>query len=435
VDYDDVMPRVILISIDGLAHFYWNDPAARMPELRGLAERGAVADGMATVFVSTTWPSHVSLVTGVSPRAHGVVSNHILNRATAGAEDFTGDPVYDAADLVQAPTIYDRAHAAGLRTAAIDWPATRRAASLDFNLPFFKNQEIFEAHTAPAVWKELADLGYPIERQGEWAELPRRFLKDAMVADLAIDVLRRHTPDVLLVHFLCADSHQHLYGPRSPEAYWAIAYIDGLVGRVLAALGADGLDRTSVVVVSDHGFLPVTREIRPNVRLRRRGVLRLDAAGALAHAQARFVMNHGAGWVYALDGDRARMARDLRPELAALEGVSAVWTPDEYAPLGLPTPDENPRAGDLLLEAAPGFMLSDEMRGDDEHGPPRYRGTHGQRPMHADNRALFIAAGRGLRRGGRLGPITSRDVAPTLATLLDLPAAPAEGRTLTEILS
>ena len=435
MDYDGVMPRVLLISIDGLAHFYWNDPAARMPVLRGLAERGAVADGMATVFVSTTWPSHVSLVTGVSPRTHGVVSNHILNRATAGDEDLTGDPVYDAADLVQAPTIYDRAHAAGLRTAAIDWPATRRAASLDFNLPFFKNQGIFEAHTAPAVWKELATLGYPIERQGEWAELPRRFLKDAMVADLAIDVLRRHAPDVLLVHFLCADSHQHLYGPRSPEAYWAIAYIDGLVGRVLAALGADGLDRTSVVVVSDHGFLPVTREIRPNVRLRRRGVLRLDAAGTLAHAQARFVMNHGAGWVYALDGDRARLARDLRPELAALEGVSAVWTPDEYAALGLPTPDENPRAGDLLLEAAPGFMLSDEMRGDDEHGPPRHRGTHGQRPVHPDNRALFVAAGRGVKRGERLGPITSRDVAPTLATLLDLAPAPAEGRTLTEVLS
>ncbi len=432
--YHRPVPRLVLISIDGLAHFYWGDAAARMPVLRGLAEHGATADGMATVFVSTTWPSHVSLVTGVGPRAHGVVSNHILNRATGGAEDFTGDPVYDAADLVLAPTIYDRAHAAGLRTAAIDWPATRRAASLDFNLPFFKSQQVFEAHTAPAVWKELAQLGYPIERQGEWAELPRRFLKDAMVADLAIDVLRRHAPDVLLVHFLCADSHQHLYGPRSPEAYWAIAYIDGLVGRVLASLGPDGLDRTSVVVVSDHGFLPVTREIRPNVRLRRRGVLSLDAGGGLAHAQARFVMNHGAGWVYALEGDRARLARDLRPELAALEGVSAVWTPDEYAALGLPTPDENPRSGDLLLEAAPGFMLSDEMRGDDEHGPPRYRGTHGQRPLHADNRALFLAAGRGLKRGVRLPPITSRDVAPTLTTLLELPPAPAEGRALTEAL-
>jgi predicted AlkP superfamily pyrophosphatase or phosphodiesterase len=255
-----------------------------------------------------------------------------------------------------------------------------------------------------------------------------------MVAAPSTDVLRRHAPDLLLVHFLCADSHQHLYGPRSPEAYWAIAYIDGLVGRLVAALGRDGLDRTSVVVVSDHGFLPVTREVRPNVRLRRRGVLHLGADGTLAHADARFVMNHGAGWVYALNGDAARLARDLREELASLEGVSAVWTPDEYAALGLPTPGENPRAGDLLLEAAPGFMLSDEARGDDELGPPRYRGTHGQRPLHADNHAVLVAAGRGIKREVRTGPITSRDVAPTLTTLLGLPAAPAEGRALTEIL-
>jgi predicted AlkP superfamily pyrophosphatase or phosphodiesterase len=436
VGYHGAVPRVLLVSIDGLAHFYWRDPAARMPVLRGLAERGAVADGMATVFISTTWPSHVSLVTGVGPRAHGVVANHILNRATRRAEDFTGDPVYDAADLVRAPTIYDRAHAAGLRTAAIDWPATRRAASLDFNLPFFKNQAVFETHTAPDVWRELGELGYPIERQGEWAELPRRFLKDAMVADLAIDVLRRHAPDFLLVHFLCADSHQHLYGPRSPEAYWAIAYIDGLIGRLLAALGSDGLDRTSVVVVSDHGFLPVTREIRPNVRLRRRGLLRLDADGGVASAEARFVMNHGAGWVYTLgEGDGARLARDLRGELSSLEGVAAVWTPDEYAALGLPTPAENPRAGDLLLEAEPGYFMVDQMTGEEELGPPRYRGTHGQRPHHADNHAFFLAAGRGVQPGAALAHITSRDVAPTLAALLGLPASPAEGRALTEILA
>ena len=66
--------------------------------------------------------------------------------------------------------------------------------------------------------------------------------------------------------------------------------------------------------------------------------------------------------------------------------------------------------------------------------PPRYRGTHGQRPHHADNHALFLAAGRGIERGVTLGRITSRDVAPTLATLLDLPLAPAEGRVLTEVL-
>ena len=76
------------------------------------------------------------------------------------------------------------------------------------------------------------------------------------------------------MHFLCADSFQHLHGPRSPEAHWAIEYIDGLIGRLLEALPAGALDRdTAVAVVSDHGFLATPRELRVNVHLKsaRRG--------------------------------------------------------------------------------------------------------------------------------------------------------------------
>src|SRR5207247_348990 len=58
-----------------------------------------------------------------------------------------------------------------------------------------------------------------------------------------------------------------------PEAYWALEYVDGLIGRLLGALPAGALDHTTVFVLSDHGFLPSTREIRPNVRLRRLGAL------------------------------------------------------------------------------------------------------------------------------------------------------------------
>ena len=421
------MRDVLLISIDGFAGFYWSDPRARMPTLRALAERGVVAPRMECVFPSTTWPTHVSLVTGALPARHGVVANSILNRRTRTAEDLTGDPVYDAAELLRVPAVYDVAHAAGLRTAAVDWPATRHARSLDFNLPFFKDQQVFESHTAPAVWAELAALGFPMDRQGQWAQLPQRFLKDAMVADVAAHVARRHAPRLLLAHFLCVDSHQHLHGPRSPEAYWAIEYVDGLIGRLLAALAAEGrADRTAVVVVSDHGFLPVTQEVRPNVRLRQLGVA----------AEARFVMNHGAGFLYALaDRGRDALVRDLAPELARLEGVAAVWAEDGYAALGLPPRDSNAWVGDLVLEATPGFCFVDEPNGEALVAPPRYRGTHGQRPGHADNAAFFLAAGAGITKGTTLGPITSRGVAPTVAALLGLSMTAPDGGLLQGVLS
>src|SRR5678815_2229923 len=146
-------------------------------------------------------------------------------------------------------------------------------------------------------------------------------------------------------------------------------------------------------------------------------------------------MNHGAGYVYLGGrGDRARLARDLARDLAGLEGVAGAWTADEYEPLGLAAPAENVLAGDLILDAAPGYCFGDEARGEDLHAPPRYRGTHGQRPDHPDNAAFFLAAGAGVRPAGPLGPITSRDVAPTLASVLGLEMGPVEGRRLDEAL-
>jgi predicted AlkP superfamily pyrophosphatase or phosphodiesterase len=431
------VPRLLLISIDGFAGFYWRDPLARLPTLRTLAARGVVTPRMATVFPSTTWPTHVSLVTGVSPARHGVVGNSILDRRTGRREDLTGDPVYDAAEILRSPTLHDIAHAAGRSTAAVDWPATRHAASLHFNLPFFKSQEVFERHTAPAVWAELTALGFPMDRQGAWAELPRRFLKDRMVAEVAAHVLHRHRPDVLLVHFLCVDSFQHLHGPRSPEAYWAAGYVDALVGDVLAALPAPGLEGDTIVaVVSDHGFLPVDRDVRVNVRLRQLGLLDVGADGAVIRAGARLVMNHGAGWLYLDAGsDRDRVAHQLVPELAKLEGVANVWTEDAFEGLGLPRPDDHRLVGDLLLEATPGYCFSDDATGDAVVTAPRYRGSHGHRPTHADNAAFFLAAGPGIARGLELPAIESRDVAPTLAQLLGLSLPRPEGRVLTEALA
>jgi hypothetical protein len=144
-------------------------------------------------------------------------------------------------------------------------------------------------------------------------------------------------------------------------------------------------------------------------------------------------MNHGAAYLYVLDAaNPAGTARDVGRELAKLEGVSHVWTPPEYEALGLPTPDHNAHAGDLLLEAAPGWSFVDDADGDALLGPPKYLGTHGQLPAHADNAAFFLAAGAGIRRGVELGPITSRDVAPTLAQVLAIQMPDVEGRVLTE---
>src|SRR5690242_6776085 len=58
---------VVMISVDGLAGFYLDDPKAEMPTIRALATEGARASSMEASTPTVTWPNHTTLVTGVNP--------------------------------------------------------------------------------------------------------------------------------------------------------------------------------------------------------------------------------------------------------------------------------------------------------------------------------------------------------------------------------
>ena len=62
-------------------------------------------------------------------------------------------------------------------------------------------------------------------------------------------------------------------------------------------------------------------------------------------------------------------------------------------------------------------------------------GAHGYIATDPDLRALFIASGRGIKRGVTLDVVDNLDVAPTAARLLGLDLKNVDGRVLTEILS
>src|SRR5262249_3587563 len=125
---------------------------------------------------------------------------------------------------------------------------------------------------------------------------------------------------------------------------------------------------------------------------------------------------------------------ELAREIGKMEGVSAMWSSDEYPSLGLPLPADHALVADAMFEAAPGYSFGDTAVGEEEHGTPRYLGTHGQRPMHADNTAVFLAAGAGIARGLEIGAIKSRDVAPTVARRLGLTMERVEGVVLERVL-
>src|SRR5688500_12869793 len=84
--------HVILVSIDGLAAFHLRNHALDLPNIRALAAAGVQAESSETVFPSVTHPSHTTLITGVSPRQHGVVGNQVRDRRTGREFHITNLP-------------------------------------------------------------------------------------------------------------------------------------------------------------------------------------------------------------------------------------------------------------------------------------------------------------------------------------------------------
>jgi len=72
-------PIVIVLSWDGVRHDYLD--RADFPALKRIEREGLRADRLIPVFPSSTFPNHVSMVTGTYADRHGIVGNRFLDPA------------------------------------------------------------------------------------------------------------------------------------------------------------------------------------------------------------------------------------------------------------------------------------------------------------------------------------------------------------------
>ena len=420
--------HVILITIDGLAAYYLSDPQAPLTTLRRLAAEGASAEALRVSNPSTTWPNHTTLITGVSPARHSVLFNGRLVRQGSG------QPVRIEGDrnqnqLIAVPTLYDRLHGLGYRTAAVNWPGTRAASTLDDNWP--DTPDAIPSMT-PRLRAELV-RDKILNNRSDSADLgAKAAAQDQAWCAAAIHLLQARPPNLLLLHLLSTDVIQHRHGPQSPEAYAALANADARIADLVHALDAIDLrNHTTLVLASDHGFEKPSWLISPNVLLRKAGLLR---PGPRRRAQS--ISEGGVAFVYLTNPASAKEDREkVIALLSGVEGIEHIIEPPHYAELGLPAPTTNPQSGDLLLVAKPGYAFSDEFFDDDTLTPiPIPLGSHGYLATDPRMNGILVFWGRGIRPGARLRSVDNRDVAPTIGALLGNQLPETEGRVLREIL-
>jgi predicted AlkP superfamily pyrophosphatase or phosphodiesterase len=403
---------VVLISIDGFPAYVLDDPRLPVPTLRRLMREGASAHGMTIVNPTVTWPNHTTLATGVAPAKHGVLYNGIVI-----AEPGQPPRVEQRgrADLVRVPTVYDAVHQAGLSTAQVDWVPPQTGGTIDWS---------FEENPDPkgVVEREMVAAGLITEAEVADFKKGNPPWRDLMWTRAAAHILKTHRPNLLLFHLLNLDATHHRYGPKTPAALTGIALADARVAEILVALEQAGLkDQATVIVVSDHGFKGIKKAIRPNAALAKAGRIRVEGT-KIASCDAYAIPEGGTAMLYLTNEEGTRQAPKILETLTALEGVDSVLSAKDFPGLGMPTRKDNPMMADYVLVAKPGYGFDKSFEGESvaDVVEGMTLGLHGYIASDPDMNAIFIAWGKGIKKGVRLETLRNVDVAPTVAALLGL---------------
>jgi predicted AlkP superfamily pyrophosphatase or phosphodiesterase len=368
-------PILILVSFDGWRWDYIDRLPA--PNLKAFAARGVRASAMIPSFPVLTFPNHYTIVTGLYPEHHGIVGNTMRDPSIPERFTQSSDTAKEGRWWGGEP-LWVTAIRQGLRAGTMFWPGTEAAIG----------------GVRPTYWKPYDKKLGTLDRVAQ------------ALAWLALPAGGR--PSFVSLYFEEVDTAGHDFGPDSSELALAAGHLDEALGRLVEGVHRLGLDdRTSIVIVSDHGMTPTSYD----------RVIYLDAVIDLSTVD---VIESGSSLqINPRDGDVEGLYRKLHGKHPQL----AVYKRDDV-PAALHF-NRNPRIPAIIGVPADGWSVTSGQRLMQEE---LHVAAHGYTPTTRDMGALFVAAGPPLKRGIVVTPFENVQVYDLLCRLLKITPAPNDGR-------
>lgn len=417
---------VVLVSIDGLKPEYVrlaDSLGLRIPTLRAMAKNGVSATGVVGVFPTVTYPSHATMMTGVAPARHGIVSNTTFDPLVRNQGGW-----FWYAEDVRVPTLWDVLARAGSTTAAVHWPVTV-GAHITWNVPQIwrrgtaDDRKLLRALGTPTLLDSLeARVGAP------YADgIDESITADELRARFVAALIEWKRPALMLSYLTAFDHEQHEAGPWTPRAFAVLERVDAALDTIVQAARRTYGNDVIIAVVSDHGFAATHTEVHLGVALTRAGLVTVPASGEERPTDWRaMIWPSGGSAAVVLRDSSSRTLRDsVLRVLRDLAADSANGIAEIVERPALEAAGAYPSAS-FVVAFREGWRLGYRLRG--ELRGSVSGGTHGYPPQNAFMRASFFMVGPGIAPGSSLGVIDMRDVAPTLAARLGIVLPRAEGR-------
>jgi predicted AlkP superfamily pyrophosphatase or phosphodiesterase len=424
-------PRpVVVLDVVGLT------PALlpHAPRLAALAREGFLTH-LAPPLPAVTCSSQASMLTGLAPRAHGIVGNGWYDRALAEVLFWrqsnalvAGEKVWEAVRRLRPGAKVAQLFWWFNMYAAVDWAVTPR--------PHYcaDGRKVPGIYTAPpALEADLERALGPFPLFQFWGP-GAGIASSEWIAGAARRVFERERPDLSLVYLPHLDYDLQRFGPEDPRAARAAGEVDRLAGGLADLARAAG---AAVIVVSEYGIEPVSRPVHLNRALREAGLLAVRESRVTGElldpgaSRAFAVADHQVAHVYVRDpADRV----DVRRLLERVEGVERVLDEEGKRAAAL----DHARAGDLVAVAAAGAWFTYYYWLDERRAPDFARTVEIHKKPGYDPCELFLTSS--LRAAARLaqkaaGFRTVFDVVPLDATLVKgshgrAPSSPEAGPVL-----
>lgn len=416
---------VLVISLDGLrpADVLEADKRGlKLPNLTAFIKEGTYATGVRNALPSVTYPNHTTLITGVWPAEHGIANNTTFDPLGKNFEGW-----YWYSSDIKVPTLWDAVHAKGAVVASVAWPVSVGSPSIDYNLP-----EYWRALTADDL-KLVRALSTPglIARVERESKLPLGALfgqdpqHDAGRTRYAETVFEIASPEFMTVHLASLDHLQHVNGPDTPQARAALEALDADVGALVAVARRVKPDVT-VAVVSDHGFAAITKEVNLRKAFAEAGLITFSDGKVTAWDAMPWEAGGSSLIVLARPDDQALQDKvaALLAKLAAdpANGIAKVIDKSGIAARGGSSKASFWVDFKMGYSAGESFVMP-------QVAASQMKGTHGYFPENKEMRATFMIVGPKIK-SRNLGEIDMRDIAPTLAKILEVPLPSAAGKPL-----